>query len=105
MDWKKEYRSVWEQLSDKVSLVAIHYVWVNHHSIPIFFWKRWGDFCDSYRSLVWAYLMKQFNVGGWERYSEIIDKFEKGIFVLHCDGEWREYQKDSYHGWFYEKLT
>ena len=76
MNWKKEYKTVWEQLSDKVSLVAIHYVWVNHHSIPIFFWKRWGDFCDSYRSLVWAYLMKQFNVGGWERYSEIIDKFE-----------------------------
>lgn len=104
MNWKKEHKTVWKQLSKVISLDDIFNEWDNI-LIDDYMWKRWGDFCDSYRSLVWAYLMKQFNVGGWERYSEIIDKFEKGILVLYCDDEWREYKKDSYHGWFYEKLT
>lgn len=103
MDWKLEHKTVWKQLSDKISLTDIHAKWV---PIPVvdFWWKHWGEVCDSYRSVIWAYLMKEFNVEGWERYNEIIDKYEQVIITVCYDGEWREYKMIGDIWWTYKKI-
>lgn len=94
MNWKTEYKTVWKQLSDKVSLEKIHQEWVNI-SIDDFWWKIWGNVCDSYRQVIWAYLMKYFNIDGWQKYKQIIDDYEKGLIIVNYDGKWRKYDKNG----------